>query len=34
LTKGDMKPAVKAFIDYILSDKGQEIVGKSYVKIK
>lgn len=34
LTKGDMKPEVKAYIDYILSDKGQEIVGKTYVKVK
>ncbi len=26
LTKGDLKPEVKAFIDFIMSDKGQEIV--------
>lgn len=34
LTKGDLKPEVKAFLDFILSDKGQEVVGKTYVKIK
>lgn len=34
LTKGDIKPEVKSFLDFILSDKGQEIVGKSYVKLK
>lgn len=32
LTKGDLKPEVKAFLDFILSAKGQEVVGKSYVK--
>jgi phosphate transport system substrate-binding protein len=34
LTKGDMKPELKAFIDYILSDKGQAIVAKNYVTLK
>ena len=32
LTKGELRPEVKAFMDFILSDKGQEVVGKSYVK--
>lgn len=34
LTKGEPKPEVKAFLDFILSDKGQEVVGKTYVKVK
>jgi phosphate transport system substrate-binding protein len=34
LTKGDMKPEVKAFIDFILSDEGQKIVGGNYITIK
>jgi phosphate transport system substrate-binding protein len=34
LTKGAVKPETKAFLDFILSDKGQEIVGKSYITIK
>lgn len=32
LTKGELRPEVKAFMDFILSDKGQEVVGKSYVR--
>lgn len=34
LTKGEVKPEVQAFLDFILSDKGQEVVGESYVKVK
>lgn len=34
LTKGDVSPETKAFLDFILSDKGQEIVGKTYITIK
>ncbi len=34
LTKGDVKPETKAFLDFILSDKGQEIVGKNYITIR
>lgn len=34
LTKGDMRPEVKAFLDFITSDKGQEIVAKKYISIK
>lgn len=34
LTKGEIKPEVQAFIDFILSDKGQEVVGGNYIKIK
>ncbi|MCX8131135.1 MAG: phosphate ABC transporter substrate-binding protein [Clostridia bacterium] len=35
LTKGDMKPEVKAFIDYILGEKGQEVVAEhKYIKVK
>lgn len=33
LTKGEVKPEVQAFLDFILSDKGQEVVGQSYVKV-
>jgi ABC-type molybdate transport system substrate-binding protein len=34
LTKGNVKPEVQAFLDFILGDKGQEIVGKTYITIK
>jgi len=34
LTKGTMKPEVKAFLDYIMSDKGQQMVSKDYVTVK
>ena len=34
LTKGDMRPEVKAFLDFVTSDKGQEIVAKKYISIK
>jgi len=34
LTKGELKPEVKAFIDYIMSNAGQEVVGKSYIPVK
>ncbi|MCX7842179.1 MAG: phosphate ABC transporter substrate-binding protein [Clostridia bacterium] len=35
LTKGEMKPQVKAFIDYILSGKGQETIkAKHYITVK
>lgn len=33
LTKGTVKPEVKAFIDYILSD-GQTVVAKKYIPVK
>jgi phosphate transport system substrate-binding protein len=32
LTKGELRPEVKAFLDFILSAKGQEVVGETYVK--
>lgn len=34
LTKGELKPEVKAFIDFILGDEGQEVVSKSYISVK
>lgn len=34
LTKGEMKPEVKAFMDYILGDKGQAVVAKKYISVK
>ncbi len=34
LTKGAPSPLAKAFIDYILSNDGQTIVGKEYIKVK
>lgn len=34
LTKGDVKPETKAFLDFILGDKGQEIVAKNYITVK
>ncbi len=34
LTKGELKPEVKAFMDFVMSDKGQEIVSKSYIPVK
>jgi phosphate transport system substrate-binding protein len=34
LTKGEVRPEVQVFLDFILGDKGQEIVGKSYITIK
>ncbi len=34
LTKGELKPEVQAFLDFIMSDKGQEAVGKSYISVK
>lgn len=34
LTKGDIRPEVKAFLDFIKSDKGQEIVAKKYITVK
>lgn len=33
LTKGELKPEVKAFLDYIMSDKGQKMVAKDYVSV-
>jgi phosphate transport system substrate-binding protein len=33
LTKDDMKPEVKAFIDYIMSDEGQKIVAENYISV-
>lgn len=34
LTKGELKPEVKAFMDFILGDKGQEIVSNKYIAVK
>ena len=34
LTKGTPDPAVKAFIDFVLSDEGQKIVSEKFVKVK
>ena len=34
LTKGEVRPEVQAFLDFILGDKGQEIVGKTYITVK
>jgi len=34
LTKGDMKPEVKAYLDFILGDKGQEFVSQHYITVK
>ncbi len=34
LTKGEMKPEVKAFLDYVLSDAGQKIVSEKYITVK
>ncbi|NTV91090.1 MAG: phosphate ABC transporter substrate-binding protein [Clostridiales bacterium] len=34
LTKGDMKPEVKAFMDYVLSDAGQALVAEKYITVK
>lgn len=33
LTKGEVKPEVKAFLDFILSDDGQEIVGEKLITV-
>lgn len=34
LTKGEPSGEVKAYIDFVLSPEGQEIVGKHYIKVK
>ena len=34
LTKGELRPEVKAFIDFIFSDEGQKVVSKSYISVK
>lgn len=34
LTKGELSPETKAFLDFVTSDKGQEIVAKKYIGIK
>lgn len=34
LTNGQMKDVVKAFIDFILSDEGQDIVSKEFISVK
>lgn len=34
LTKGELNPAAKAYIDYILSGEGQKIVSEHYIKVK
>ncbi|SCG82562.1 Phosphate-binding protein pstS 1 PBP 1 [Proteiniborus sp. DW1] len=34
LTKGELSPEVKAFIDFIMSSEGQKIVGEGYIPVK
>lgn len=34
LTKGALRPEVKAFLDFILSDEGQELAAASYIPVK
>lgn len=34
ITKGELKPEVQAFIDFIMSSEGQEIVGEGYIPVK
>ncbi len=34
LTKGNVSPETQAFLDFIKSDAGQEIVGKTYITVK
>lgn len=34
LTKGEINPATKAYIDFVLSDEGQKIVSEHYIKVK
>lgn len=34
LTKGELRPEVKAFIDFIMSSEGQKIVGEGYIPVK
>lgn len=34
LTKGEVSPATKAYLDYIFSDEGQKIVSKKYIEVK
>ncbi len=34
LTKGEVRPEVKAFLDFILGDAGQEVVSKTYIAIR
>ncbi len=33
LTKGEIKEPVKTFLDFIMSDEGQEIVAEKYIKV-
>ncbi|RKD25306.1 phosphate ABC transporter substrate-binding protein, PhoT family [Caminicella sporogenes DSM 14501] len=34
VTKGEIKPAAKAYLDFILSDEGQKIVGEKLITVK
>lgn len=34
LTKGDMTPEAKAYIDFVLSDEGQKVVGEHAITVK
>lgn len=34
LTKGEMSPEVKVFIDFIMGSEGQEIISKQYISVK
>lgn len=34
LTKGELSPAAKAYLDFILSDEGQKIVGEKLITVK
>lgn len=34
LTNGEMKPQVKAYMNFIMSDEGQEIVAEDYIPVK
>lgn len=34
LTKGELKPEVKAFLDFIMSSEGQKIVSEDYIPVK
>lgn len=34
LTKGEIRPEVQAFLDYIMSSEGQKVVGENYIPVK